>query len=72
MGTEIDYFGQEAHITNESELVKSGKITSEAWKNRLLLRQVMREGRFHTLSSEWWHFNFCSRETARKKYALIK
>jgi D-alanyl-D-alanine dipeptidase len=72
MGTEVDYFGQEAHITNEAELVKSRKITSEAWKNRLLLRQVMREGGFHTLSTEWWHFNFCSRETARKKYALIK
>ncbi|KAA6349707.1 D-alanyl-D-alanine dipeptidase [termite gut metagenome] len=72
MGTEVDYFGIEAHITNEAELVRQGKITSEEWKNRLLLRQVMREGGFHTISSEWWHFNLCSRETAKQKYVLIK
>ncbi|KAA6342849.1 D-alanyl-D-alanine dipeptidase [termite gut metagenome] len=72
MGTEVDYFGIEAHIANEAELVRQGKITSEEWKNRLLLRQVMREGGFHTISSEWWHFNLCSRETAKQKYVLIK
>jgi D-alanyl-D-alanine dipeptidase len=72
MGTEVDYFGQEAHITNETELVEQGKITSAERENRLLLRQVMREGGFHTLSSEWWHFNLYSRETAREKYILIK
>ncbi|KAA6317610.1 D-alanyl-D-alanine dipeptidase [termite gut metagenome] len=72
MGTEVDFFGQEAHITHEAALVEQGKITLEEWKNRLLLRQIMREGGFHTLSSEWWHFNLYSRETARQKYVLIE
>jgi D-alanyl-D-alanine dipeptidase len=72
MGTKVDYFGIEAHISNEAELIGQGKITSQEWKNRLLLRRVMREGGFHTISSEWWHFNLCSRETAKQKYVLIK
>jgi D-alanyl-D-alanine dipeptidase len=72
MGTEVDYLGQEAHITHEVALVEQGKITPEEWRNRLLLRQVMRESGFHTLSSEWWHFNWCNRETARQKYVLIE
>ena len=71
MGTEVDYLGPEAHITQESELVRRGRISEQEMQNRLLLRQVMREGGFRSLPSEWWHFNFCSRETARKEYKLI-
>lgn len=72
MGTEVDHLGIEAHITNEAELVKSGKISEEARKNRLLLRQVMKEAGFRALNSEWWHFNKCGREEARQKYRRIE
>lgn len=71
MGTEVDHFGPEAHISQETELVRSGKISNQERKNRQLLRQVMREAGFHTISSEWWHFNLCSRAEARREYALI-
>lgn len=71
MGTEVDHMGIEAHISQETQLVKSGKITEAERRNRLLLRKVMKEGGFRPLPSEWWHFNLCSRNEARSKYSLI-
>lgn len=72
MGTHVDYMGKAAHIDNESSLVRRGIISSRAQKNRQLLRQVMRKGGFRPLRTEWWHFNFCSRSTARRYYKVIK
>jgi D-alanyl-D-alanine dipeptidase len=72
MGTHVDYMGKAAHIDNESSLVHRGIISKQAEKNRQLLRQVMRKGGFRPLRTEWWHFNFCSRSTARKHYKVIK
>ena len=72
MGTEVDHLGIEAHITHEVELVKSGRISKEAYQNRLLLRQVMKDAGFRTLNSEWWHFNRCSREEAKQRYKRIE
>lgn len=71
MGTKIDHLGPEAHITNEAALVQSGKITKQEQANRLLLRSVMRTAGFRALSSEWWHFNWCSRQEAKQKYKVI-
>lgn len=71
MGTKVDHLGSEAHISQESELVKSGKISNQERRNRQLLRQVMREAGFRALPSEWWHFNLCSRNEARNNYKLI-
>lgn len=71
MGTKVDHLGIEAHITQESELVRNGKMTEEERQNRLLLRKVMKAAGFRALPSEWWHFNKCSREEARKRYKLI-
>lgn len=71
MGTVYDFFGEEAHTNNEKILLDTGKITMEAYRNRQLLRNVMRQAGFTSVSSEWWHFNACSRDTARKKYKLI-
>lgn len=71
MGTPVDYFGKEAHITQEAELVQSGKITIREQENRLLLRKIMKEAGFRPLPSEWWHFNRYSRQTAKEKYQVI-
>lgn len=72
MGTSFDHFGEEAHINKEEALVQSGKISREAFNNRRLLRQVMREAGFRTILYEWWHFNACSREEAKRNYILIE
>ncbi len=71
MGTKVDHLGVEAHITHEAGLVQKGKITEKERKNRLLLRQVMRSAGFRALPTEWWHFNWCSREEAKRKYKII-
>jgi len=72
MGTPFDYFGEEAHTDKEAALVKAGKITEEEFQNRRLLRRVMQQAGFTTVSSEWWHFNACSAEEAKAKYRLIE
>ena len=49
----------------------NGKISEAERQNRILLRRVMKEAGFRALPSEWWHFNFCSRDVARQKYKVI-
>lgn len=71
MGSSYDFFGEEAHTDNEKALVESGKITAYELRNRQLLRRIMRQAGFTTVTSEWWHFNACSRSTARARYKLI-
>lgn len=71
MGTPFDFLGEAAHIDDEESLVDEGLITEEELKNRQLLRKVMRQAGFRTILYEWWHFNACSREEARKNYPLI-
>lgn len=72
MGTKIDYMGSAAHIDREAALVSSGRISTQARKNRQLLREVMRYAGFRPLRTEWWHFNLVSRATAKKYYKVIK
>lgn len=71
MGTPVDHLGPESNIANERNLVRSGKITEQERNNRLLLREVMRSAGFKALPSEWWHFNYCSRDYARKHYKCL-
>lgn len=72
MGTKIDHMGAEAHIDKEDALVASRRMSRAALDNRRLLREVMRHAGFMPLRTEWWHFNFVSRATARKYYKVIK
>ena len=71
MGTLVDALTYKSHIDREEELVKTGKITKEAVKNRQLLRKVMQKAGFRSLRSEWWHFNYTTRADARKNYKAI-
>jgi len=61
MGTKIDYMGRAAHPEFEDDMVRKGVITNLAVKNRQLLREVMAEGGFKVLKTEWWHFNLKTR-----------
>lgn len=71
MGTEFDHLGYKAGITNEQTLVKQGKISRKELQNRLLLRRVMKKAGFRPLQSEWWHFNYCSRNYAKQHYKVM-
>lgn len=72
MGTNVDYMGAAAHIDREAALVATHRISRQAQKNRQLLRTVMRYAGFRALPTEWWHFNYCSRATAKRYYKVIK
>lgn len=72
MGTKVDFFGPEAHVVGEEELVKSGAISLEAQKNRHILREAMLHAGFQTLYNEWWHFNLVSLDEAKKRYNVVR
>lgn len=71
MGVLIDHLGPRAHTDREAELVRQGLLTPEARANRQLLREVMAEGGFAVLRTEWWHFNRISRAEAKRNYKAI-
>ncbi|MCD7932308.1 MAG: M15 family metallopeptidase [Tannerellaceae bacterium] len=72
MGSDFDYFGMEAHINKEEELVSTGKITVQELKNSRLLRDVMTRAGFRTILYEWWHFNAVTKAQAQAKYKLVE
>ena len=72
MGVKVDHMGIESHIDKEQELVSRGMISREALDNRRLLREVMRTAGFMPLRTEWWHFNLCTREWAKKNLKVVR
>lgn len=72
MGSEYDYFGDEARITDERGLLERGRITQRELENRLLLRRVMTESGLYTITSEWWHFNLMPTKEARGKLQIVE
>lgn len=71
MGSEYDYFGKEARIDDEANLLSSGRITQRELENRKLLRRVMTESGFVTCISEWWHFNHIPSARAKQELKVI-
>lgn len=72
MGTEFDYIGELAYPTLEAKFLLEGKLTQQQIDNRKLLRKVMTNAGFTWLTTEWWHFNSCSREEAKLKYKIVE
>ena len=71
MGTPYDFIGKLAYPRKEQEMLKNGKLSQKQLKNRQLLRKVMKKAGFSGITTEWWHFNSCSRKTAKLKYKLV-
>lgn len=72
MGSEYDFFGDEARTDIEAQLLKSGRITQREYENRLLLRKVMTDQGLMPIASEWWHFNLMSAAQARETLPVIE
>jgi D-alanyl-D-alanine dipeptidase len=72
MGTAFDYFGDLAQPRLEEKFLKSGQLTEEQIKNRLILRMAMTDAGFQSISVEWWHFNAVPVKVARSKYKIIE
>jgi D-alanyl-D-alanine dipeptidase len=71
MGTPYDFIGELAYPRKEQEMLENGKLTQKQAENRTLLRKVMKKAGFSGITTEWWHFNSCSRNTAKQKYKLV-
>ena len=65
------YFREIAYPRLEKKFLKSGELKAFHIANRELLRKVMRSQNFTNITTEWWHFNACSREEATKKYKVL-
>jgi D-alanyl-D-alanine dipeptidase len=72
MGAGFDDIRLIAYPENEAHFLQTGELTTQHAENRRLLRKVMQSQGFRNLPTEWWHFNACSRNEAKKKYILIK
>ncbi len=72
MATPFDCFCKLAYPYFEKRFLKNGKLSKKAYENRMLLRTVMHKAGFSGITTEWWHFNSCSRKEAQKRYPLIK
>jgi glycine/serine hydroxymethyltransferase len=55
MGTAFDNFSDTAH----HDFVQ---LPQRVWNNRKLLKRVMEEHGFQSLSSEWWHYQWHTQE----------
>lgn len=71
MGTTFDQFDSTAQPKYEWYCFQRGLLTRQHLHNRDILRQVMKEAGFTGISSEWWHFNACTREFAKANYVVI-
>jgi len=72
MGTDFDYFGKAANTNLEYLMVNDGTLNFRQLDNRKLLRKVMQQAGFRTITSEWWHFNAMSRADAKATYAIVE
>lgn len=72
MGTPFDHFGELAQPKFEQKYLASGELTKEAYRNRLILRNVMLKGGFYKMDTEWWHFNACNKQYAAANYTVIE
>lgn len=71
MGTGYDSFDELAHVGGESELVKRGLLTYEAYKNRMLLYYLTSNQGLLPYPYEWWHYQLCQKESDKLRYRLL-
>ncbi|HLO94640.1 MAG TPA: M15 family metallopeptidase [Burkholderiaceae bacterium] len=65
MGSGFDEMCLLSHPDHEAEHLAQGLLTAQQLVNRGWLRAAMRAGGFHTIATEWWHFEFGDRDQAR-------
>jgi len=72
MGTPYDFIGRLAYPRLEKQYLKEGKLTQNQINNRILLRETMYKAGFTGITTEWWHFNSCSRNKAKEIYKIVE
>lgn len=71
MGTDFDSFSSTAHVGNELQLLKEGKISQDAYNNRMLLYWLMGSQALLPYPYEWWHYQYYDKESDKTMFQLI-
>ena len=71
MGAGFDDIRKIAYPCLEDSFLRVGQLTRLQVQNRKILRSAMQSQGFRQLPTEWWHFNACSREEAKRKYKVL-
>lgn len=71
MGTDFDSFSPESHVGNERNLVAEGKISMQAYVNRMLLYMIMGEQGLLPYPFEWWHYQLDQNEEAKSNFTVL-
>ena len=69
---EQDFAVKNARLTEIEKCLRKLQSSQQAFENRKLLRIVMQAAKLNAITSEGWHFNYCSKELAAQKFMLIK
>ncbi len=72
MGAGYDDIRKIAYPSLEAQFLQSGQLSKAQVDNRKLLRKVMKSQAFTNISTEWWHFNACTRKEAKLKYKILE
>ena len=68
MGAGYDDIRKIAYPSYEEYYISTGELSLAQVENRKMLRKIMTSQNFRNIPTEWWHFNACSRSTAKAKY----
>jgi D-alanyl-D-alanine dipeptidase len=71
MGSGFDEMGLTSHPDHEAEHLALGLLTSAHLTERGWLRAAMRHAGFHTITTEWWHFELGDRVAVRRDLPRI-
>lgn len=72
MGAGYDDPAKIAYPRYEQVYLDSGLLNTDQIANRELLREVMRDGGFWGIATEWWHFNRYSRDRAKTMFEILE
>lgn len=71
-GTRFDTFDSLSAPAHEWFFLKTKRLSMIQYQHRVLLRKAMHAGHFYGITSEWWHFNYCTLEQAKLNFVLVK
>lgn len=71
MGSGFDSFTTLSHVGNERTLLLEGKITPEAYANRMLLFALMGREGLLPHKFEWWHFQYYQLDEDKRNFMLL-
>lgn len=71
MGTDFDSFSEESHVGNERQMVIEGKISMQAYINRMLLYMIMGEQGLLPYPYEWWHYQLDQEEESKENFNIL-